>query len=203
MPSSIARVTATDHERMLRLVRRACSPGPSQDRWREELTHLVRAHRVAEEETLTPDAVAAAGPTVEHVVIDLRSTDARITSALDRLASAPPDGPEVAQLADELSALLSRHARSMADGLLAPMTSSVPRKQMREMGGAYLQRRDEMLQAEGADEPPPRRLDVSRAELYEMAKRAGIEGRSSMSRRDLIHELQRRQQAQEPAADSH
>jgi hypothetical protein len=34
---------------------------------------------------------------------------------------------------------------------------------------------------------------VSRAELYELAKRAGIEGRSSMSRRDLIHELQRRQ----------
>ena len=59
MPSSIARLTATDHERMLRLARRACSPGPSQHRWREELVHLVRAHRAAEEETLTDELEAA------------------------------------------------------------------------------------------------------------------------------------------------
>jgi hypothetical protein len=70
----------------------------------------------------------------------------------------------------------------------------LPRKQMRELGGRYADVRDEALRDEGADEPPPRRLDVSRAELYELAKRAGIEGRSSMSRRDLINELQRRQQ---------
>jgi hypothetical protein len=65
---------------------------------------------------------------------------------------------------------------------------------MRRVGGVYETSRDRALQAEGADEPPPRRLDLPRAELYELARRAGIEGRSAMSRRELINELQRRQQ---------
>ena len=74
------------------------------------------------------------------------------------------------------------------------MTRALPRRQMRELGGRYAEVRDEALVEEGADEPTRRSLDVSRGELYELAKRAGIEGRSSMSRRDLIVELQRRQQ---------
>jgi hypothetical protein len=193
MPSSIARLTATDHERMLRLARRACSPGPSQHRWREELVHLVRAHRAAEEETLTDEVVRAAGTGATEALSDVRSQDTRIDDALDRLFDAPDDGPGTAALLDELTSLLTRHGDVLAADVLAPMTDALPRKQMRELGGSYADLRDRALRAEGADEPPPRRLDVSRAELYELAKRAGIEGRSSMSRRDLIHELQRRQ----------
>lgn len=193
MPSSIARLTATDHERMLRLVRRACTPGPSQHRWREELVHLVRAHRAAEEETLTDEVVSAVGAGAAEALSDVRSQDARIDAALDRLSAAPDDGPGTAALQDELTALMTRHGDVLAADVLAPMTDALPRKQMRELGGSYADLRDRALRAEGADEPPPRRLDVSRAELYELAKRAGIEGRSSMSRRDLIHELQRRQ----------
>jgi len=193
MPSSIARLTATDHERMLRLVRRACSPGPSQQRWREELIHLVRAHRAAEEESLTDDVVSGAGVGATEALSDVRSQDDAIDDALHRLSEAPEGGPGTTALQHELTALLSRHGEALANGVLAPMSVALPRKQMRELGGAYAESRDRALQAEGADEPPPRRLDVSRAELYELAKRAGIEGRSSMSRRDLIHELQRRQ----------
>jgi HPt (histidine-containing phosphotransfer) domain-containing protein len=193
MPSSIARLTATDHERMLRLVRRACSPGPSQQRWREELIHLVRAHRAAEEDTLTDEVVREAGAAAAESLSDVRSQDARLEDALERLAAAPDDGPATTALHDELTTLLADHSAAMSDGVLARMTDALPRKQMRELGGTYAELRDRALQAEGADEPPPRRLDVSRAELYELAKRAGIEGRSSMSRRDLIHELQRRQ----------
>ena len=66
------------------------------------------------------------------------------------------------------------------------------RKEIRLLGGEYESRRDDHLLRLGADEPPPRRLDLSRAELYELARRHGIEGRSAMSRRDLIAELQRR-----------
>ncbi|HTE74193.1 MAG TPA: hemerythrin domain-containing protein [Actinomycetes bacterium] len=193
MPSSIARLTATDHERMLRLVRRACSPGPSQQRWREELVHLVRAHRAAEEDSLTDEVVRSTGAGAADALSELRSQDAAIDDALHRLSDAPDDGPATTALRGELTALLGRHADTLAGRVLAPMTDALPRKQMRELGGAYARSRDRALQEEGADEPPPRRLDVSRAELYELAKRAGIEGRSSMSRRDLIHELQRRQ----------
>jgi hypothetical protein len=70
----------------------------------------------------------------------------------------------------------------------------VARKEVRRLGGLYADRRDQVLHEEGEADPPPRRLDLSRAELYELAKKAGIAGRSAMSRKDLIAELQRRQQ---------
>jgi hypothetical protein len=153
--------------------------------------HLVRAHRAAEEESLTDEVVRGAGPGAAEALSDVRAQDDAIEEALERLSDAPDD--RTSAVHDELVALLSRHGETLATGILGPMTDALPRKQMRELGGTYAATRDRALQAEGADDPPPRRLDVSRAELYELAKRAGIEGRSSMSRRDLIHELQRRQ----------
>ena len=194
MPSSIARLTATDHERLLRLIRRACSSGPSQERWRAELAHLMRAHHAAETETLAADVLAGVG---EHVTVaraDLAQVDQQLLETLTRLESAPLDEEDLDDLGAELAERLGRHASLLTDRVIAPMTATLPRKQMRELGGRYTELRDSALREEGADEPPPRRLDVSRAELYELAKRAGIEGRSSMSRRDLINELQRRQQ---------
>jgi hypothetical protein len=194
MPSSIARLVATDHERLLRLIRRACTPGPSQERWRDELAHLLRAHRAAEMETLRPDVVASAGELPAAAREHLEAVDQQLTAELERLeATALGCGDDVAA-GSHLADVLRRHADLLAGQVLALMTEALPRKQMRELGGRYAQLRDAHLRDEGADEPPPRRLDVSRAELYELAKRAGIEGRSSMSRRDLIHELQRRQQ---------
>jgi len=191
MPSSIARLTATDHERLLRLIRRACAPGPSQERWRVELAHLLRAHSAAEADTLDDATVAAAGSAATAALDELRRVDAELVDALFRLESAQPGAADLEAAGAALVADLGRHADLLADRVLAPMTETLPRKQMRELGGRYAQVRDGALRAEGADEPPPRRLDVSRAELYELAKRAGIEGRSSMSRRDLINELQR------------
>ena len=61
MPSSITRLTSLDHQRLLRLLRRAVTEGPSQERWRDELVRLLAAHRVAEDRTLTADVVAPAG----------------------------------------------------------------------------------------------------------------------------------------------
>lgn len=194
MPSSIARLTATDHERLLRLIRRACAPGPSQERWRAELAHLLRAHHAAENEVLPDDVVAGAGDAATAAHDELRRVDVELLEALHRLETAPLESSALDAAGAALADHLGRHAELLADRVLAPMTAALPRKQLRELGGRYADLRDEALRDEGADDPPPRRLDVSRAELYELAKRAGIEGRSSMSRRDLINELQRRQQ---------
>ena len=194
MPSSIARLTATDHERLLRLIRRACTPGPSQERWRADLVHLMRAHLAAETETLPADIVGGGGEVANAARAELLRVDEALGTALARVAAVDLDATDLEAAGEALAAELGRHAALLADRVLAAMTEAMPRKQMRELGGRYTDIRDAALRDEGADEPPPRRLDVSRAELYELAKRAGIEGRSSMSRRDLINELQRKQQ---------
>jgi hypothetical protein len=191
VPSSISRLTALDHARLHRLLRRVVTEGPSQNRWREEALHLLAAHRVAEREVLTPDALDPAGPEALTAAQDLDRADDELDRAAAALAAVPVPSPDLAPLGDRLATLVTRHA-DLTHRVLAPLESAVARKEIRLLGGEYESRRDDLLQRLGADEPPPRRLDLSRAELYELARRHGIEGRSAMSRRDLIAELQRR-----------
>jgi hypothetical protein len=191
VPSSISRLTALDHARLHRLLRRVVTEGPSQSRWREEALHLLAAHRVAEREVLTPDALHPGGPEALAAAGDLDDADDELDRAAAALAAVPVPSSDLAELGDRLAALIARHA-DLTHRVLAPLESAVARKQIRLLGGEYESRRDDHLLRLGADEPPPRRLDLSRAELYELARRHGIEGRSAMSRRDLIAELQRR-----------
>lgn len=194
MPSSITRLTALDHDRILRLVRRAVTPGPSQQRWRDELVHLVRAHLTAERAALTAETLAPAGPAVTSAAADLHRLDDELRQRVDRLADAALGSPVLAALGDGVVDAVTHHCAALTEDVLRPLEEAVSRKEIRRLGGIYAQRRDQALREEGEDEPPPRRLDLSRAELYELAKKAGIEGRSTMSRKELIAELQRRQQ---------
>jgi hypothetical protein len=191
VPSSISRLTALDHARLHRLLRRVVTEGPSQHRWREEALHLLAAHRVAEREVLTSDVLRPAGPEALAAAQDLDRADDELDRAAAAVAAAPVPSPDLAPLGDRLATLVARHA-DLTQRMLAQLESAVARKEIRLLGGEYESRRDDHLLRLGADEPPPRRLDLSRAELYELARRHGIEGRSAMSRRDLIAELQRR-----------
>jgi hypothetical protein len=194
MPSSVARLTALDHDRMLRLLRRACTAGPSQERWRDELVRLTRAHHLAEAETLTPEVVAGAGPEAVEAAREVHRLGDELGQVAGSLAGLPVTAPELADACRRLDQLLTVHTDLLAERVMTPLENAVPRKEMRRLGGVYEDARDRALREEGAEEPPPRRLDLSRAELYELAKRAGIEGRSAMSRRELISALQRRAQ---------
>jgi hypothetical protein len=191
VPSSIARLTSLDHERLHRLLHRVVTEGPSQDRWRDEAVHLLAAHRAAERDVLTPEVVRPAGPAALAAVHDLNQTDDELDRAVAAVAVLPVPSEDLIALGDRIDKLVARH-EEVAQRVLAPLDSAVARKEIRRLGGEYETRRDRHLLRLGADEPPPRRLDLSRAELYELARRHGIEGRSAMSRRDLISELQRR-----------
>lgn len=194
MPSSIRRLTALDHDRMHRLARRACAPGPSQERWRDELVRLVRAHLRAETGVLTVAVLAPLRTDPAAAREELVATCADLTRLADALGEVPVTSTEMPALVNSLQQVLGQHAEVLEQQVLLPLESAVARKEVRRLGGAYEQQRDTALHDEGEVDPPPRRLDLSRAELYELAKRAGIAGRSAMSRKDLIAELQRRQQ---------
>lgn len=195
MPSSITRLTALDHDRLHRLIRRACAPGPSRERWRDELVHLARAHLTAEQEALSDHHIAAASPAaVTAWDGDLNRLSEELEQGARALAELPNTSGELAQIGITLQRTLTLHSDVLAEQVLRPLDAAVARKEMRRLGGVYADSRERALRAQGEAEPPPRRLDLSRAELYELAKKASIQGRSAMSRRDLIAELQRRQQ---------
>lgn len=197
MPSSITRIVRDDHERLPRLLRRVMSPGPSQQRWRDELLQLLHAHLAAERAVLTPEALASAGDAGATAVRDLTALDRDLTDAAAALADAALDSADLAAPGKRLGAELTHHA-ALADRVLAALEDAVPRKRLRLLGGGYSEVRDTSLHDEGAGERTPRRLDLPRAELYELARKAGIEGRSAMSRGELIAELQQRQQPEGP-----
>lgn len=194
MPSSITRVTSLDHDRMHRLLRRATAAGPSQQRWRDELVHLVRAHLRAERAALTPAVVGLAGQAAAASATDLDGLEAELESACAAMAADQAEGNALLRSGEQLAQTLTVHADLLREQILHPLEAAVPRKEMRRLGGVYVDTRDRALRDDGVAPAPPRNLDRSRAELYEMARKAGIEGRSSMSRADLIAELQRRRQ---------
>ena len=195
MASSIVRAVRDDHQRIPRLVRRVVAPGPSRQRWRHELLRLLRAHLVAERATLPPAVVAPAGDAVQEAAARLAGQDRALDDAAAALEADDLDSPGLAEHGDRLLALLAQH-EVLVDEVLLPLEQAVTRTRVRALGADYARARDSALHEQGADGPTPRRLDLPRAELYELARRAGIEGRSAMSRRELIARLQREQQGE-------
>jgi hypothetical protein len=191
MPSSVARLVGLDHERMVRLLKRACEQGPNQQRWRDEFTALMRAHRLAEHEELLSE-VGRVLPELGPDAARQDQTDRELDRLADQVAHADVSATDFAALCDRARWAIAAHDEELRTVVLEPLGRTVGRKEMRQLGGRYESRRDEELRRSDGQAPPPRRLDLSRAELYELAKRAGIEGRSGMSRDQLITELQRR-----------
>ena len=192
MPSSVARLVGLDHDRLIRLLKKACKIGPNQDRWRNEFTALLRAHRVAERAELL-DEVGRTLPDLAAAASAQEQDDRGFDRVADHVAEAAIDDAAFADLCSGAQQAVFAHGEALRATVLDPLGQVVGRKEMRRLGGRYEARRDEQLRASHLHPPPPRRLDVTRAELYELAKRAGIEGRSGMSRDELIIELQRRQ----------
>jgi len=192
MPSSVARLVGLDHERLIRLLKRACETGPNQDRWRIEFCTLLRAHRLAERDELL-DEVARTLPELTPAVSRQDQTDQELDRVADQVAGADLSDAAFTDLCGRARDILAAHGESLRAAVLDPLGKVVGRKEMRRLGGRYESRRDDQLQVSDLHPTPSRRLDVSRAELYELAKRAGVEGRSGMSRDELIIELQRRQ----------
>jgi hypothetical protein len=192
MPSSVARLVGLDHERMIRLLKRACSQGPNQQRWRDEFTALMRAHRLAERDELLAE-VGRVLPELGPRASQQNQADRHLDEVAEEVAHADVSATDFADLCGRARDAVAAHGDALRAEVIEPLARTIGRKEMRRLGGRYEGRRDKELRETEGQAPPPRRLDVSRAELYELAKRAGIEGRSAMSRDQLINELQRRQ----------
>jgi hypothetical protein len=192
MPSSVARLVGLDHERMIRLLKRACQQGPNQQRWRDEFAVLLRAHRAAERDELLAE-VGRVLPELGPEASRQNQTDRDLDRLAEEVADADVSAQEFADLCGRTRDAVAAHGEALRVAVMEPLARTVGRKEMRSLGGRYERRRDEELRESAGQTAPPRRLDLSRAELYELAKRAGIEGRSGMSRDQLITELQRRQ----------
>jgi hypothetical protein len=197
MPSSVVRLVALDHRRVERLLERVAAPGPSRARWRRELTQLISAHQAAEESQVFEALAEAWGA---DAVVDVRAEAARLAAATERTAAVDVDSADLQPTLESLRRALVEHVHGTEGTLLPLVGDRLERKRLRELGGRYERHRDDVLTASGANRAVPRRLDYSRAELYELARKAGIEGRSAMTREELIDALMELSPPSSPAS---
>lgn len=176
MTRSVTDCLSRDHDRLLDLLSRLRTAS----RGREALANQVRVLAVSHLRAET----AVVSPVVGHR--GYAAVTERALRLLDRLAG----GHDEAGLHADIAGLVRGHAedvdRTLAPALLAESGAG----RLEQLASAYEHRRSVEAASMRPVRPTPRRFDVSRTELYEHARRAGVPGRSTMTRDQLIVALQ-------------
>jgi hypothetical protein len=176
MGRSIVESIERDHRRLLEITARLSSVSRGQQRLGNQLRTLCIGHLRAE--------TAVACRVVGHA--GYAATEQQARRILDALAA----GDNEPRLHIELRTWLTDHITDVRHLVIPRLGAESGRSRLEQLGAAYQRRRVVEAAALRAVRGTPRRLDRSRTELYEQARRAGIAGRSAMTRRELVNALQ-------------
>ena len=166
-----------DHERLGEIAVRLGSASRARESLGNQLRTLFIGHLRAE--------TAVACRVVGHR--GYLGTEQRATPILDALAAGETDP----RLLTDLRAWLADHVLDVRHNVVARLHAESGEARLEHLAGAYEHRRALEASALRPVRSIPRRLDRPRTELYEQARRAGIAGRSAMTREQLIEALQR------------
>lgn len=187
MARNIISLLSTEHRRVTELAVRARRGRGSRERYRDELVAAMGAHLHGAEVVMHP-FLSARKPQLQADLNRLEADRERAEELLESLVGRPMTDAATSGLIDEVERVFDAHARC-EERLLATLGNEEVGK-LRDLGAAYLRQRNAHLKSQRVrPSAVPRRLDVPKADLYEQARKAGIAGRSSMSRDELIAAL--------------
>lgn len=178
-----------DHRHLDDLLRQAAHGRGSRRAARDELASALTAHLDAAEEG-AQTFVSSRFPEAAAEVRALHDQGRLLREGVVALVTTEPVDEHYDELVIDLREAFDEHV-SREDRVVSLLVDhDVDVMRLRDLGARY-QRRFDALQAAARKQAPgvPRRLDLSRADLYEQARRAGIPGRSAMSREELIAAL--------------
>jgi iron-sulfur cluster repair protein YtfE (RIC family) len=145
----------------------------------------IERHATLEEEHVYPvlerDVDAKMAEEAEHEHEEARGLIARIRQA---------EGAELTRLVEQLEQAIEHHVEEEEGEVFPKMRERLGAQRMTELG-----RRLETSTATTASAPATSTgevLDLTKEELYEMAKEQGIEGRSKMNKNELARAVQSR-----------
>lgn len=184
MGTNAVRLVRSDHRRICDLLARL------NGRHRGGAGLLVRvgnelaAHVVACRDCLLPFAQSRV------------SFDGAVAESLDELMAAASElragdtaVPTVSPA--DLAATMDRHADTEDRVVLQPLLDTVDVGRLRLLGESFRRVRDSALRAESGRQRRRARPTASRAELYERARYLDIDGRSAMSKEELLAALKK------------
>jgi len=178
----------------------------------DEITVRLTAHARAEEQAVYPaikQADPAEGDEVEHAYDEHYEAEHLLRSARNLTAS-----PHFAEAFDAFVTAVGHHVEEEEREILPALRDAVDAATLRKLGAAFEQARSGLvteLTAAGGGKPRARRGgagsrgagrrataqqsaptgDATRDELYELAKKADIPGRSNMTKQELADALRK------------
>jgi hypothetical protein len=164
MASDIVLLLESEHRRLLTLADQCRRRSRGLADPASELRRLLHAHACGVVRDVLEDQVVA------RAVVGFEP----LTPA--EVAAIPE--PELADAARDL-------VEAEAVVVLPALAEGVPLPERRRLGKVYRTRRDARMRAV----PRPRRRELSQTELYELARRAGIQHRSRMTQAELVAAL--------------
>lgn len=155
-----------------------------------EIKARLTAHSAAEEDHVYPAILhmrRGEEDEVYHGIAEHRAAE-------DLLAQLETIDPEATGFDDALAefvAAVTHHVEEEENDILPALQEAVDKATLQELGAAFEERRVEMLHEFGLE---ARRTtgdlsEMTKAELYEQAKRADVPGRSHMSKEELARAL--------------
>ncbi|MGN6089575.1 MAG: Rho termination factor N-terminal domain-containing protein [Actinomycetales bacterium] len=184
MPRNITATVRTDHHRLERLTGRLFVGRTTFVSARDDLVQSLGAHLEAEELVVHRAAATKGAPS--ELLVSAGEIAEELRQALSELATVP-ERHQGGDLDTRLLGLLKSHIE-VEDEIGETLAGGLP-EAMRRLGGDYGRAREAAAARLRRTTVVPRRLDRPRTELYEMARRVGIEGRTRMSREQLIQAL--------------
>jgi hypothetical protein len=187
MGANVIRLARTDHRRIHELIDRLTRRYRAGEALPARVLGELSAHVEASATALLPFAesrITALDPAYAATLDEL-------AAVADELAEAPRPVPP--ELTERLAAVIGRHVEIEEQAVLQPLADEIGVERLRMLGEHFRRCRDARLKAKGNAPRRNHRPPASRAELYERARIRGIEGRSTMSRNELLHALREAQ----------
>jgi hemerythrin-like domain-containing protein len=181
-----------DHQRMEQVFAKLEAGDGDRRALLTEVEHRLEAHSHAEEQEVYP-AIKKAVPD-EADEVDHGSDEHSEAESLLHKAISLADSPDFDDALQEFLEAVRHHVNEEESELLPALADAVDDGELERLGTAFEKKRQEELREAGLDDDGAGAAhdmdEMTRAELYEEAKRAEVQGRSQMTKDELKDALQ-------------
>lgn len=180
MPADVVDLIMQDHREVERLFDELKQSPQKRPNLLPVLTTLLTAHSRAEEAEVYPVAASEAGAKEE--VSHSQQEHIEADQLLAKLAETDPSSPEFETVLQNLVDAVSHHVEEEETKVLPGMRSNLSDERRTQLGEAFVASRKQHL----GEQPG----DLTREQLVQQARNAGIPGTSGLSKDELQQKLE-------------
>jgi hemerythrin-like domain-containing protein len=156
-----------------------------------KLEALLKPHSDAEEEVVYP-AIAAAVPAEGEETDDGAAEHHHVEGLMTQLKAQPLDAPGADGIMAAMIGELRHHIEEEEQDILPAYQKAADSGELDAVGRAFVQAKEKVRVAHGFPEAErPDLVDLTRDDLYKRARQDGVDGRSDMSKDELVSALGR------------